>query len=83
MIKKLLKTQKAFAQRFHPRRTSMREDEILLMCRKCYSFKYENEWHFEKPDYLLIRDEEKVPVQFSQCPACVEESLAMYDMEYV
>lgn len=57
---------------------------VLEMCRKCYAFKYDNEWHFEKPEHLLEHDpEEEVLVQFSQCSACVEEALAIYDMEYV
>lgn len=59
-------------------------NEVLVMCRKCYSFKYDNSWHFEKPDYLGEKDpNEEISIQFGQCPACVEEALAMYDMEYV
>jgi hypothetical protein len=54
--------------------------ETLTMCRKCYSFQYENGWHFERPSYLSENDE--ISVQFSQCPSCVEETLAMYDTEY-
>lgn len=54
------------------------------MCRKCYAFKYDNRWHFERPDYLLEKDaDEKVSVRFGICSACVEEALAMYDVEYV
>jgi hypothetical protein len=54
--------------------------ETLTMCRRCYSFQYENGWHFERPSYLSENDE--IAVQFSQCPSCVEESLAMYDTEF-
>jgi len=63
---------------------SMSEDAGPLdICRKCFSFRYENEWHLEKPEYLMEKDvDEKVFVRFSQCPSCVEETLAMYDAEY-
>ena len=57
--------------------------DTLKICKKCLSFYYANEWHFEKPDYLAKKDmDEEITVFFSQCPACVEETLAMYDMEY-
>lgn len=59
------------------------KDEILEMCRKCYAFRYDNSWHFERPDYLSLRDaDEKIAVRFSTCSACVEEALALYDIEY-
>ncbi|OGI94848.1 hypothetical protein A3A03_02495 [Candidatus Nomurabacteria bacterium RIFCSPLOWO2_01_FULL_40_18] len=56
--------------------------EALEMCRKCYAFRYENEWHFERPQYLLENDddtEHETFIQFSLCSDCIEESLAMYD----
>jgi len=54
----------------------------LKICKNCFSFYYSHSWHFEKPDYLNKEPEEEVTVFFSQCPACVEETLAAYDMEY-
>jgi len=61
--------------------------EILQMCRKCYSFKYDNGWHFERPDRLQELDveaeSEGTSVQFSQCPSCIEEDIAIFEMEYV
>ncbi len=58
--------------------------EVLEMCRRCYVFKYDNKWHFEKPEHLRDRDpDERIPVRFSQCSACIEEALAIYDMEYI
>jgi len=57
--------------------------ETLKICRKCYSFFYGNAWHFERPEYIAEKDvDEEITVSFSQCPACVEETLAVYDMEY-
>lgn len=62
---------------------SLTENEVLEMCRKCYSFRYDNSWHFERPDYLSEKDaDEKVAVRFSTCSACVEEALALYDVGY-
>ena len=58
-------------------------NELLEMCRKCYAFRYDGSWHFERPDYLAEKDgDEKVSVRFSICSSCVEEALALYDMEY-
>jgi|GEM_PF-4798138 len=82
MLRKILKTKRESIQ--NSKIIHGRESGILEMCRKCYSFKYDNSWHFERPEYLLENDsEEKTSVKFSQCPACIEESLAMYDVEYV
>ncbi|OGI95017.1 hypothetical protein A2917_01390 [Candidatus Nomurabacteria bacterium RIFCSPLOWO2_01_FULL_42_17] len=82
MLKKFMKIKKG-SQSVQENK-SKKEYGVLKMCRKCYAFQYENGWHFEKPAHLLERDpNEEVTVQFSQCSACVEEALAMYDMEYV
>ena len=83
MLKKILKTKKEWVQSMR-RYQGKEEVGVLEMCRKCYSFRYDNGWHFERPDYLLEKDvNEQISVRFRQCPACVEEALAMYDMEYV
>ena len=55
---------------------------IIEMCRKCYAFRQENGWHFERPEYFLENDIEEKIVRFIQCPACSEEALTMYDVEY-
>jgi len=58
----------------------------IEMCRKCYAFRQENSWHFEKPEYFLENDVEERLVKFIECPSCAEEafttSVAMYEMEY-
>ncbi len=84
MLKKLFRTKSESVEKMNRRelKTTTR-NEILKMCRKCYSFGYDGGWHFERPKFLQERDmDEKISVQFSQCPACVEETLAMYDAEY-
>ncbi len=53
----------------------------LTMCRKCYTFYYNNAWHFEKPEYLSTEHEEEVPVRFTECSACMEQDLASYEIE--
>ncbi len=88
MIKKLMKTKNEWAsgiKNYQLRREVLKRDAgVLEMCRKCFAFKYENNWHFERPTYLEKSDaEEKITVRLSQCPACIEEALSMYDMEYV
>ena len=59
-----------------------RELRKLTMCRKCYSFYYKSFWHFEAP--LAIQednDEKEIPVRFSQCPACIELEVALYERD--
>jgi len=62
------------------------EAGVLEMCRKCYSFRQEDSWHFERAEYFLENDVEEKIVRFIQCPACVEEAegevLRMHDLEY-
>lgn len=53
---------------------------VLTMCKKCYTFHYNKSWHFERPEYLDNYTEE-VPVRFTQCPACLEQELALYEIE--
>ena len=53
----------------------------LTMCKKCYTFYYKNSWHFERPEAIEHVSETEVAVRFTQCPACVEQELALYDSE--
>ena len=53
----------------------------LTMCKKCYTFYYKNSWHFERPSYLEEGREEDVAVHFTECPSCLEQSLAFYESE--
>ena len=66
------------------RKVIKREEEsgILEMCRKCYAFRQENGWHFERPEYFLENEVEEKIVRFIQCPTCVEEAVSMHDMEF-
>lgn len=57
------------------------EFRTLTMCKECYTFYYKKSWHFERPEYLKDYIDQEVPVRFTQCPACVEQELAMYDSE--
>ncbi len=58
--------------------------EVLKMCHCCYAFKYDGDWHFEEPSYIHRRDsEEEISVQFTKCPACIEELLSQFDGKYV
>ena len=58
-----------------------RDFKKLTMCKKCYSFYYKKVWHFEATQSVRDEDEAEVSVRFSQCPACVEQELALYDTE--
>jgi hypothetical protein len=53
----------------------------LTMCKKCYSFYYKKVWHFEAPDVVRDEEEPEVAVRFSQCPACVEQELTLYERD--
>lgn len=51
----------------------------LTMCKKCYTFYYKKSWHFERPGYLDDYSDQEVPVRFTECPACIDQEVAMYD----
>ena len=53
----------------------------LKMCKKCYTFYYKNSWHFDKPKSLEEAEEPVISVHFTQCPACLEEELSLYNLE--
>ena len=74
---------KDWADRRREARTSKgRKFGALTMCRECYTFRYNNSWHFEKPENLeSYKEGSKVPVNFTQCPACLQQEIAAYDME--
>lgn len=61
-----------------PKGTSFR---ALTVCRECYTFYYKNSWHFERPENLELHKDSRVTVRFTQCPACLQQELAAYDME--
>lgn len=54
---------------------------LLKMCKKCYTFYHKNSWHFDRPEQLEVEAEPIVTVRFTECPACLEEELAVYDAE--
>ena len=58
-----------------------KELKKLTMCKKCYSFYYKKIWHFEAPATIQEGEESEIPVRFSQCPACVEQELVMYERD--
>lgn len=79
---------KTFAKKWAERRKgekNYKEDsglKTLRVCRECYTFYYKNSWHFEKPDDVeSYRKNSRVSIDFTQCPACLEQELATYDME--
>lgn len=53
----------------------------LTMCKKCYTFYYKNSWHFERPVALDEEQEHEIPVRFTQCPACLEQEVASYEID--
>lgn len=53
----------------------------LTMCKKCYTFYYRNEWHFEKPKLIEDGLQQEVVVHFSECPPCLAEEMASYELE--
>lgn len=53
----------------------------LIMCKKCYTFRYRNSWHIDRPTFLESGLEEEVAVRFTECPACLEEEETSYEMD--
>ncbi len=81
MLTKFKTLAKGWAEDQKKRFPKSQNFRALTMCEKCYTFYYKNSWHFEKPEHLAHADDSTVAVKFTQCPACVEQELALYDME--
>ncbi len=67
----------------HKKRVSQVEGipKKLTMCKKCYTFYYKNSWHFDRPLYVELNHEDEIPVRFTECPACLEQESATYEIE--
>lgn len=81
MLKKIKLSAKEWVEDHKKRVLDRKSFEGLKMCNKCYTFYYKNSWHFEKPEYLESNSEKEVKVRFTECPACMEQELAVYEME--
>jgi len=80
MLKKLkLSAEDWVANHRKNRRLKAEEGRKLIMCKKCFTFFYNNKWHFEKPDYLERNSDDEVLVSFTECHACMEQDLASYE----
>ncbi len=55
--------------------------KLITMCKSCYSYYDKKSWSIERPIYLSVDQDLDVPVHFTQCPACIEQELAMYEIE--
>lgn len=83
MLKKIKLSAKDWVLDHKKRISSSLDSKVrgLTMCKSCYTFYYKNSWHFEKPSYLEQTRDEEIPVRFTQCPACMEQELALYETE--
>lgn len=53
----------------------------LTMCKECYTFQYGKLWRFERPELLKSSRESVLSVKFTQCPTCIEQENASYELE--
>ncbi|MES3004572.1 MAG: hypothetical protein V4690_00495 [Patescibacteria group bacterium] len=81
MLTKLKVLTKKWAKQEGGRFPKTKNFRALTMCKQCYTFYYKNSWHFEMPNEIDGDSETQVPVRFTQCPACIEQELALYDTE--
>jgi hypothetical protein len=81
MLKKFKTAAKDWALSHKNKTGKTRHIRALTMCRKCYTYYYNNSWHFERPDYIENESDVEVPVRFTECQACLQEEEAFYDME--
>lgn len=58
-----------------------RDNTKLTMCKRCYAFYYQQSWHFERPEYVVLDCDENISVRFTECSACVEQEVALYETE--
>ncbi len=81
MLKKIKLTAKDWIANSQKRFGGDEGPRRLTMCKTCYTFYYKNAWHFDKPGYLQMERDEEIPVRFTQCPACLEQEVALYDFD--
>ena len=81
MLKKFKLSAQDWVSRHKKRISENKDSKKLTMCKKCYTFYYKNSWHFDKPAYLEVDEEKEIPVQFTECPACLEQEVSSYEME--
>ncbi len=53
----------------------------VTMCKSCYSYYEKKAWSIERPVYLDAEQDMDVMVHFTKCPACIEQEVALYEME--
>lgn len=81
MLKKIKTKARDWIAKRNLKNSEYKGEKMLTMCKSCYSYYDKKSWSIERPSYLsLIRDQD-VPVHFTQCPACIEQDLALYEME--
>ncbi len=81
-LKTLTKDTKNWVKEKGEKFPKMRNYRTLTMCESCYSFKYQNSWHFKRPDWYARQDkDQEIPVLFTQCSACLEQENALYETE--
>lgn len=56
-------------------------NKSLTMCKKCYTFYYENSWHFYRPLNMKIGNDEEVSVRFTECSTCLDQESALFDTD--
>ena len=81
MLKKISLSAEQWVASHKKRVAESRDVRKLAMCKKCYTFYYQNSWHFDKPVYLDLDAEEEIPVRFTECPACLEQEESLNEME--
>lgn len=79
MLTKLKTKTMDWAAGQHKKLTREKSQKAVTMCEKCYTFYYKNSWHFEKPQEVSTSENYTVPVHFTQCPACLEQEVSLYE----
>lgn len=81
MLNKIKSKANQWISKSAPKSSVYKGPKMLTMCKSCYSYYDKKSWKIERPAYLTSDHDQDVPVHFTQCPACIEQELALYDME--
>lgn len=52
---------------------SFSREKKLIMCKKCWTFYYQNSWHLMLPKYFKKNRKKEISVCFTKCGACKRE----------
>lgn len=81
MLKKIKSHAEEWVLNHKKKLLAYKHSDKLVICKKCHTFYYKNAWHFDQPFFMNTDSDQEIPVRFTECPACLEQEVALYELE--